>query len=267
MPVPTGISSNRPAWDRPGSGARRPSGVRGVATRPLPVLLTALTILVAGCGRDTAGTEAPSTSTTIAADAATSLPPVTTAVGEPTTTRDARAEREVTALGRVERLLDAIVDGDVDGALGGVRTWMEEPQRERLGFVIALGHFRPGDCDVTSSSGFVTTVVCSTEIVDPVFLRTGPAEGVDEYQVYADGVAGFNGGITVARQYADAATAYATWLQSERPDAYAATCDPDGYDQPIESEYGLALTTRCGALLATVSDDVAAWMDARGAVP
>lgn len=231
-----------------------------------PVLVVATAVLIAACG---AGAADPPTTSPPSATTAPDRASTTTTTIAPTTatTVEAGAEREAAALAEVRALVDAIDRGDVDDAMAFVREWMEEPQRQRLGFAIAWHHFTVGECRVSSSTSFLTTVECDTEIVDPVLLRTGPAVGTDEYQLYADGISGFNGGIPVARQYADAATAYSTWLQEHRPEDYSAVCDPAGYDEPIESEYGLALTARCGSLLPSVSEEVAAWLDTGGSTP
>jgi hypothetical protein len=103
------------------------------------------------------------------------------------------------------------------------------------------------------------------ESSDPVYLEMGPPGLIVELSRYGDGL---SLGFAVVEpsdpgpsQYADTLTAYAEYLSQYEPDAYATTCAPEGYETEIRFEYGVSLTPECGALLPTVANAVAEWLD------
>ncbi len=210
--------------------------------RRLLCVLAATAIVVSGCADDADET--------------------TTTTAETTTTIDPGNALEDEFMGEIESLAAALEDGDVDAYLALLQTSLSDPERDRAAFfaISAPMHVLLDQCEVLSTSSFMSEAMCPAEIRDPVRLEFGPADGVLGLVRYGDGLSPVGDGTTDVRQYTDSSTAYAAYLQQYLPDEYAASCDPDGYDREIRYEYGVTLTPECGELLTTVADDVAEWV-------
>jgi len=213
--------------------------------RMAPVLMVALVVAVTvvACGDDAAETTTATTTTMIT-----------------TTTLDPEAGLEAEVLAEVDVFVEAWNAGDVDGVLDFVQTSLSDAERLRQGFFAAWNFAPISGCEIDSLSDFLTTVVCAAESSDPVYLEMGSAELTVVLSRYGDGYnVNFQGG-GGGRQYADTLTAYAEYLRQYEPDAYANTCDPEGYETEIRFEYGVSLTPECGALLPTEASAVAEWL-------
>jgi hypothetical protein len=219
--------------------------------RMVPVLTAALVVALAlaACGDDDAD---PTTTTT-------------TTVATTTTTLDPEAALEAEVLAEIDPLVEAWNAADVDGFLGFVQTSLSDAERLRQGFFSAWSFAPISGCEIDSLSDFLTSVVCEAESADPVYLEFGPAELSVVFSRYGDGYnvnfgAAGGGGGGSPRQYADTVAAYGEYLSQYDPDAYAAVCDPEGYEMEIRFEYGVSLTPECGALLPTAADEAAEWL-------
>jgi hypothetical protein len=182
-----------------------------------------------------------------------------------TTTVDPDAALEAEFVGQIEAMAAGIDAADVDAFMDLMQTSMSELERDRAAFFAAWRPFRftPDDCDITVLSGFRSEATCPVEIVEPVHLEFGPAEGEEILLRYGDGMNLAKGDGTLdPRQCTDSVAAYAEYLGQYLPEEYTAVCDPDGHDTEIRFEHGLTLTGACGELLPTVADDVAEWIRA-----
>jgi len=217
--------------------------------RSILVLPIVLVLGLAACGGD----EVDSTTTT------------STTVATTTTTHDPEAALEAEVLAEIDLLVEAWNAADVDRFLDFVQTSLSDAERRRQGFFAAWNFAPISGCEIDSLSDFLTSVVCSAESADPVYLEIGPAALSVVFSRYGDGynvnfapARGGEGGS--GRQYADTVAAYSEYLRQYDPDVYADVCDPEGYETEIRFEYGVSLTSECGALLPTVADAAAEWL-------
>jgi hypothetical protein len=171
-------------------------------------------------------------------------------------------EAEVSA--EIDALVEVWNAADTDGFLGFLQTSLSDAERLRQAFFLAWNFAQISGCEIDSLSDFLTSVVCEAGSADPVYLEFGPADLSVVFSRYGDGYnvnfAGSGGEGGSPRQYADTVTAYAEYLRRYAPDAYAAACDPDGYETEIRFEYGVSLTPECGALLPTAAEAAAEWL-------
>ena len=233
--------------------------MRSMVTVLMVVLAAALAL--AACADDgaeptttTATTSPPTTITTTSPTTTTTTSPTTTA------TLDPEVALEAEVLAEVDVFVEAWYAADVDGVFDLIQPSLSDAERFRQGFFVAWNFAPISGCEIDSLSDFITTVVCEAESSDPVYAEMGPTELNVVLSRYGDGynVNFDNGG--GGRQYADTLDAYAEYLSQYEPDAYAVTCDREGYEMEIRFEYGTSLTPECGALLLTEKDAVAEWI-------
>ncbi len=186
----------------------------------------------------------------------------TSATDQTSTTIDADMALEAEFMAEIESLAAAFNSGDVEAYMELVQPSLSDAERERGAFIFVVSPIKVllDECEVLSLSGFSSEAECPTEILDPVRLEFGPAEGGLYVLRYGDGICPTNDGSSDVRQYTGSSLAYAAYLQQFMPDEYAAACDPAGYDEEIRYEYGVSLTQKCGELLASVAEDAAQWV-------
>jgi hypothetical protein len=221
-------------------------------------VIALLALVTSGCGDaavDTTTTTAATTTTTTAATTTETAAAITTTV-------DPNLVLEAELMAGIEAMAVALDSGDVDGFLELLQPSLSDAERERAAFFATSApmHVTPEKCTVTVVSNFISEAECPVEIVEPVRLELGPAEGKEDFARYADGMATLGDGTLDPSQYTQSSLAYAEYLQQYLPEEYAAACDSAGYDTEIRYEYGVTLTRACGELLATVAEDVAEWI-------
>lgn len=123
-----------------------------------------------------------------------------------------------------------------------------------------------GACRITTSGASAPgmRVDCPVAVRDPVAITLDVDQLAWGVYVTDDGLVDrLSEALDGFKNYAPVWSAYADYLRAARPDDYAATCDPAAYDSgSINYTNGIAITEACAELLADVSEDVAAWIDA-----
>jgi hypothetical protein len=178
------------------------------------------------------------------------------------TTIDPNMALEAEFMSEIGSLAAALDSGDVESYLELLQPSLTDAERERAAFIAVSApmHVLLEECEVLSLSGFSSEAACPVEILEPVRLEFGPAEGALPVLRYSDGLSPTSDGTIDPHQYTGSSLAYAAYLQQFMPDEYAAACDPAGYDEEIRYEYGVSLTRKCGELLASVAEDAAQWV-------
>lgn len=196
---------------------------------------------------------------------------VTTAAAASAENTDLAAKAEAAA----GEYIAAEAAADVDAVLGMLQPSLADKERQRYGFFAAWPMHRVGDCEVSQASSFLSAVECQAELTDPVWRHIGATDIVVTYNTWSDGMTfdfggdyTGNGVVATPNTYSDTVTAYADYLMTHSPNEYATACDPAAFDvNETVQEYGLTLVPACGALVASVGDEAAAWLEAGRPAP